>query len=142
MRWDANKLFQVLPFYNTFIEKPKIKKLSNVQLLKELRFYNELSVVKNNIAFSGYTRNYKIEIVDQKDPLIQLEISKQSVLDFFKNLLNEIKGLKYPIALAVLLSKIKTDGNIEYSPIYFNSTTKTVIHSKYGLANHFKKYYT
>ena len=88
MRWDANKLFQVLPFYNTFIEKPKIKKLSNVQLLKELRFYNELSVVKNNIAFSGYTRNYKIEIVDQKDPLIQLEISKQSVLDFFKNLLN------------------------------------------------------
>ena len=26
-----------------------------------------------------------------------------------------------------MLSKIKTDGSIEYSPVYFNSTTKTVI---------------
>ena len=25
MKWDAKKLFQILPFYNTFIEKPEIK---------------------------------------------------------------------------------------------------------------------
>ena len=43
--------------------------------------------------------------------------------------LNEIKGFKYQITLAVLLSKVKTDGSIEYSPVYFNSTTKTVINS-------------
>ena len=42
MHWDAKKLFQVLPFYNTFVEKPKIKKLSNRELLKELPFYDEL----------------------------------------------------------------------------------------------------
>ena len=51
----------------------------------------------------------------------------------FKNLLNEIKGFKYQITLAVLLSKIKSDGNIEYSPVYFNSITETVINNKYGL---------
>ena len=28
-----------------------------------------------------------------------------------------------------MLSKIKTDGSIEYSPVYFNSTTETVIYS-------------
>ena len=67
-----------MPFYNTFIEcnffeKPKIKKLSSVKLLKELPFYDELSIVKNNSAFSGYARNYKIEIVDRKDPIVQLK---------------------------------------------------------------------
>ena len=33
------QLFQIFPFYNTFIEKP------NVQLLKELPFYDELHEV-------------------------------------------------------------------------------------------------
>ena len=52
----------------------------------------------------------------------------------FKDLLNEIKGFKYQITLAVLLSKIKTDGSIEYSPVYFNSTTKIMLNSdEFGL---------
>ena len=70
--WDAKKLFQVLIFYNTFIEKPEIKKLSNIKLLQELPFYDELNVVKISNAFSGYTRSYKVEIVDHKDLLVQL----------------------------------------------------------------------
>ena len=60
--WDAKKLFQILPFYNAFIEKPEIKKLSNIKLFQELPFYDELNVVKKSSAFSGYARCYKIEI--------------------------------------------------------------------------------
>ena len=33
--------------------------------------------------------------------------------------------------MTVLLYKHKTDGNIEYLPVYFNSTTKTVINFEY-----------
>ena len=51
----------------------------------------------------------------------------------FKELLNELKGFKYQITLAVLLSKMKTNGEIEYSPVYFNSTTKRVINDDYKL---------
>ena len=58
MHWDANKIFQVLPFYNTFIEKPEFKKLNNVELLKELPFYDELNIVKNKTAFNGYPQSY------------------------------------------------------------------------------------
>ena len=54
MHWEADKIFQVLPFYNTFIERPGVKKLDNVELLKELPFHEELSIVKNKTAFSGY----------------------------------------------------------------------------------------
>ena len=104
------KLFQVLPFYNNFIEKPEIKKSSNMKLLQELPLYDELSIVKISDAFSGYARSYKIEIVDKKDHLIQLEASKSSIKDLFKDILNEIKDFKYQIALAVLLRKVKTDG--------------------------------
>ena len=102
-------------------------------MLQELPFYDTLIIVKNNSAFSGYARSNKIEIVDKKDPLIQLEASTQSIIDLFKDLLNEIKGFKYQITMAVLLSKIKTSEGTEYSPVYFNSTTKTVINIEYGL---------
>ena len=127
MHWDARKFFKILPFHNTFIEKPEIKKLSNAQLLKELPFNDELSIVKS--ALSGYAKSYKIEIVDRRDPIIQLKASELSIVSLFKALLNELKGFKYQINLSILLSKISPDGNIEYSPVYFNSTTKTVINS-------------
>ena len=35
--------------------------------------------------------------------------------------------------MTVLLYKHKIDGNIEYSPVYFNSSTTTVINSEYML---------
>ena len=38
-----------------------------------------------------------------------------------------MKGLKYQIAVAVLLSTHKINGDIEYASVYFNSATKTVI---------------
>ena len=66
MKWDAKKVFKTLTYYNTFIEKPEVKKLSNVKLLQELPFYDELSIVKSSNAFSGYARSYKVEIVDKK----------------------------------------------------------------------------
>ena len=86
MHWDAKTLFQTMPFYNTFTEKLEIKKLSNVKLLQELPFYDELSIIKNNNnnAFSEYARSYKVEIVDKKDPLVQLEVSKQVLKIYLK----------------------------------------------------------
>ena len=60
----------------------------------------------------------------------------------FKDLLNEIKGFQYQITLRVLLRKGKENGDIEFAPVYFNSTTKTVINSKYMFKNHFKKFCT
>ena len=107
MHWAASKIFQILPFYNTYIERLEVKKLNNVELLKELSFYDELSIVKNKTAFSGYAQNYKIEIVHKRDVVTQLKASKLSIKELFKDLLIELKGFKYQITLAVLLSKVK-----------------------------------
>ena len=59
------------------VEKPKIKKLNNVDILSELPFYAELNIVKTAKAFKKYARNYSIEIIRDKDgtlndPLVRL----------------------------------------------------------------------
>ena len=54
--------FKELPFYNKHIEKPKIKCLKNIDLLSELPFYEELSIMKINHAFKEYAIRYKVEI--------------------------------------------------------------------------------
>ena len=55
------KLIQMLPFYNAFIEKPKIKHLSNIELLPELPFYDELSVVKNQMHLKDMQEVIKLK---------------------------------------------------------------------------------
>ena len=100
--------------------------MNNVELLKELPFYDELSIVKNKTAFSGYAQSYKTEIVDKRDVIVQSKTSELSIIELFKNLLNELKGFKYQITLAILLSKVKNNVETEYSPVYINSLTKTV----------------
>ena len=68
-----------------------------------------------------------------------MTISKSSIEDLFKDLLDEIKGFKYHITLKVLLSKYKENTDREFPPVCFNSTTKRVINSKYGLDKSFQE---
>ena len=117
----TNNIFQILPFYNSYIDRPNVKKLSNFQLLKELPVYDELNIAKNKTSFSGYGRSYKIEIVDKKDVVLQLKSSEISIVELFKDLLIELKKFKYQMTLAVLLSKVKSNSEVEYSPGYFHS---------------------
>ena len=132
--------FKELAFYNKHIEKPRVKRLKNIYLLSELPFYEELNVVKTNNAFRGYAMSYKVELVEKKkNSVTQLEASKSSIKDLFNDLLNETKGFKYQITLKVMLKKYKPNGEIEFRPVYFNSTTKTVINHKFSLENAFQE---
>ena len=47
--------------------------------------------------------SYKAEIVEKKDPLIQIEASKTSINDLFKDFLDKAQGFKYQITLKVML---------------------------------------
>ena len=42
--------FKELPFYNKPIEKPRIKRLTDINLLAELPFYKQLGIIKTNQA--------------------------------------------------------------------------------------------
>ena len=47
--------------------------------------------------------SYKVEIIEKKDPIVQLEPSKSSIKDLFSDPLNETKGFEYQITIIVLL---------------------------------------
>ena len=134
---EAKRLFQKLPFYNTFMAKPHTKRLKSIDFLHKLPFNDEFSILKISNAFKRYARSYKIEIINLKDPLLQLKASISIIKDLFKDLIDEIKGIKYQITVKVSLRKHKENGDIEFAPVYFNSATKTVIDSKYDLDKYF-----
>ena len=66
----------------------------------------QLSVIKTNHAFGGYAMLHKVEIIEKKYPIVQLEASKLSIKDLLRYLLNETKGFKYQITVKVLFKKI------------------------------------
>ena len=107
--------------------------------LAGLPYYEQLSVIKTNQAFRGYATSYKVEIIEEKDLIVQLEASKSSIKDLLSNLLNEAKGFKNQITVKVLLKKYKLNGAIEFAPVYFNSTKKTVMNHRFKLENSFQE---
>ena len=130
---DVIDYFKELPFYNKPIEKP-VKRLKNIDPLAE-----QLSVIKTDQAFKGYAMSYKVEIIEKKDPIVQLEASKLSIKNLFSDLLNETKGFKYQITVEVLLKKCKHNGEIEFRLVYFNSVTKTVTNHIFKLEKSFEE---
>ena len=56
---DVIGYFKELPFYNKPIEKP-VKRLKNIDPLAE-----QLSVIKTDQAFKGYSMSYKVKIVEK-----------------------------------------------------------------------------
>ena len=130
---DVIGYFKELPFYNKPIEKP-VKRLKNIDPLAE-----QLSVIKTDQAFKGYAMSYKVEIIEKKDPIVQLEASKLSIKNLFSDLLNELKGFKYQITVEVLFKKYKHNGEIEFRPVYFNSGTKTVTNHRFRLEKSFEE---
>ena len=68
--------FKELPFYNKNFGKPNINRLKDIHLLSELPFYEERNMIKTNHPFRGYGMSYKVEIIEKKDPIKQLETSK------------------------------------------------------------------
>ena len=84
----------------------KIKPHSGaVSYFKELPFYNKS--IKIHQSFRAYALSYKVEIVERKDLMVQLEASILSIKDLFNDLLNEAKDFKYQITVKVLLKIIR-----------------------------------
>ena len=129
--------FKYFPFKTLLLKSLRLKKCQAYNYYKSFHFM--INVMKRSNAFSGYVRSYKVEVVDHKDPLVQLQASKSSIEDLFKELLDKMKGFEYQITVTVLLSKEKMNGSIEYSPVYFNSRTKTVINSEFNLDKSFQE---
>ena len=59
--FDAVSYFKELPFYNKPIEKPKVKRLKNIDRLAELPFYEQLSVIKTDQCLEDMQCHIKLK---------------------------------------------------------------------------------
>ena len=122
------------------VRKTHIKRLKNIDLLHKLLFYYKLSIEKISKAFKRYAGSYRTEIIDSKDPLVQLEASKSNIKDLYKDLLDKINGFKYQMKVESFAKQTQKNGDMEFAPVHFNFTTKTIINSdKYILHKSFQE---
>ena len=64
---STKNLLQEQPFYKQPIKKPRIKLLSNQELLCELPFYDDINISRNERALRGYAETYKVETINNKN---------------------------------------------------------------------------
>ena len=114
-----------LPFYKAPIENHALSGLVTLTCCVSAHIIPQLP-----IKYCKNIKSYSIEVKDS------------SIKDLFKDFLNETKGFKYQTILKVLLSKCKEHTEREFAPVYFNSTTKTVIGSKDSLDKSFQEIFT
>ena len=77
-------------------------------------------------SLKGYTSSYIISIINDKDPLLQLQNTRLAVGNHIKKVLSDMKGIKFNETLKVTFWKPQDDGWI-YKTAYFNSKPQTVI---------------
>ena len=66
--------------------------MKNYELLRELPFYDDINISRKERAFRGYTKTYKVEVIDNKSLSDLLYVSKNSIKNLFDDLLRERRG--------------------------------------------------
>ena len=77
----TKKLLQEQPFYKQPTKTPRIKKLSNHELLRELQCYDDINIFRNERALRGYdAETYKVESINNKNLSDSLSVDDDPLL--------------------------------------------------------------
>ena len=118
--------------------KPRVKKLSNFELLRELPFYN-INILRKEKVFKTYAKTYEIQIINNKNLSDSFAVSKYSIKNLYDELLREKKSFKYVLSTKIILKKRTNDNEHTYSTVYFNSLVKMAINRRYHLNESFEE---
>ena len=77
-------------------------------------------------ALKGYTKSFEISIINNKDPLTQLQNTRKAVEYHIMKILTSMKGLKFVETLEVTFKKF-VNSAILNKTAYFNSKPQTII---------------
>ena len=85
-------------------------------------------ITQLNQALKGFTKSFEISIINNKDPLTQLQNTRKAVEYQIIKILSSMKGLKFIETLMVTFKKFE-NGEIVYKTAYFNSKPQTIINN-------------
>ena len=124
----SNKqLSDILPFPPE--RKKRAKRLTKYQILRnELPLFDAVGVLRKQYAFRNYARTYEVEVMDSISLGDSLFLAKKSIIDFFRDLLEEKRGCKYVLSARVTFKKWNNATNTyDIDTIYRNSDLIKVI---------------
>ena len=80
----------------------------------------------------NYAKSFGIKIVNENEPIIQLNSTIDSVASLLKEQFNEMKGIKHIETLKLTFKKTivdadKNESKMIFKTAYFNSKAKTII---------------
>ena len=134
---SIKKLLSEQTFYKQPIKKPRIKRLSNRELLRE--FYDDVNISKNKRIFRGYAETYRVQIIKNRNLSDLLSVIKNCIKTLFDELLSEKNGFEYVVNVKTTLKKRINDNEFGLKTLYFNSLIKTVIKWRYHLNDSFEE---
>ena len=141
---EKNKLLRELLFGSTIedlrtlvnfkrqTKKPKstVKRMVDYFKEKPIPLAPQANITEVRRAMKGYSRGFKINIVNDRDPLVQLQETRQEIGRFLKRLKVEMGGFKYSEALEVeFFKRIECPKPHKYEEGYCVSKQRIVINT-------------
>ena len=113
--------------------------MKNCELLRQLPLYDDINILRKEMAFRGYDETYELEIINNRSLSDLLFMSKISVKNLFDELLREKSGFKYIISVKITLTKQNNGNELDPRTLYFNSVVETVTNRRYHLDDSFEE---
>ena len=115
-----NLIDEIAPYY-----KPETIR----EFRRKLKFIpKDVTITERSRALRGNVKSYEVPIVNEFDPSIQLNNTRNAIFKLLKKLLKDKRGFKFNTTLKAQLSKRKENETIYREP-YFNADPFTVTNS-------------
>ena len=105
--------------------KDLLNKQTRQKVIDEVAEYKSIKIKQLNKALKGYTKSFEISIINNKDPLEQLQNTRKAIEYHITRKLKSMKGLKFIETLMVAFKKF-VNSEIVYQTAYFNSKPQTI----------------
>ena len=98
-------------------------KREHVKIMKQQKTKTEIEQLAR--ALKGHVESFKISVINNKDPLLQLQKTRKAIEKHIIKILTSKKGLKFIETLRVTFRKPK-DNQIEFKTAFFNSKAQEI----------------
>ena len=108
----------IIPPPKQFADKPKVAPRMEKKIAPIPTQRAQITEVAR--AFKGFTKSYEVGIKNETDPLVQMSSTRLDIAHFMKQLLPQMKGIKFIETLTIYFEQIVSRIG------YFNSKPKTI----------------
>ena len=89
--------------------------------------YKNAKITELSHAYRGYASTYNVKVFNFFDPERQLKDTESAIRNKLKDILPEVKGFKFMMALVLEFKKIESDDETKYSMFYLLWRAETII---------------